>query len=730
MKQTTQERSMKENDSIALRGYLERIGAELANFRTAVVREKRGNYTEELARIKLTDSDIKAPQGYEPTATESKAILEHFKDHPLPTYKPARSLLRLPALAQDGYVFQGTDGRILMVQSRIEEEEGKRYIPWTFWSDGKWYAMEPDELLPLWGLEQLKDHAIVFLHEGCKAAAAARKIAEAPDGHPWGAQLAHAAHLGWIGGARQPHRVDWDVLNKAGVERAYIVSDNDQEGRSAVPRIAKALNCTCWTIQFSGEFPVGFDLADPFPDAMFEQGHYKGPTFRTCQCPATWMTDVLEPKGKGRPPIVLRPHAQDMWLYVPEGEQFVCSDMPDIRYSKRQLNDKLAPYSDTDNLVRLILKSQRLQPERLAYRPDMMHGIIGDQGNLAVNTYVQSEYRPCKGDAGLWQQFMERLIPNEGERREVMRWVATFLARPEVRIGYALLMISETHGVGKTTLGNHILAPLAGKRNVSFPGEQDILSPFNAWIAHKRLAVINEIYTGNSWKSYNLLKSCITDNKVAVNQKFVAQYTVENWIQLYACSNSTKALRMAESDRRWYCPQLNEEPEPKGSPYWAELYQWLRTGGLEVILYWADNWGDYILAGEHAPMSELKRQMIEDSKSEAVVEAERIGTLVADMEEPIVLAVGDVHRFLKSGSQGKVYDQPHEIRKALEAGGLTDVLPAHIPASKRRIKVDARREHCLGNAAALRSAPEEEEERRAWVRGRIAQPGKVVEGDI
>lgn len=53
-------------------------------------------------------------------------------------------------------------------------------------------------------------------------------------------------------------------------------------------------------------------------------------------------------------------------------------------------------------------------------------------------------------------------------------------------------------------MGADILAPCIGEWNTSFPDEQKITdNSFNGWIAHKRLAVVQEIYAGQSSKAYN-----------------------------------------------------------------------------------------------------------------------------------------------------------------------------------------------------------------------------------
>ncbi len=76
----------------------------------------------------------------------------------------------------------------------------------------------------------------------------------------------------WIGGAGSPHRSDWSVLTKHGINKVYIVADNDAAGRAAVPKIACQLSpypITVMVVRFDDRFPSGFDLADEFPRDFF-----------------------------------------------------------------------------------------------------------------------------------------------------------------------------------------------------------------------------------------------------------------------------------------------------------------------------------------------------------------------------------------------------------------------------------------------------------------------------
>ena len=693
-----------------VREYLQRIGAEARSLRTAVVRDEKGNYWTDLATIKFSkggEISCSSPE-FGPTELEQAAISAAWAEADFPELKRLHRIIDPPEMMQsaaqeDILEFRTENGsEIIMVQVRVEFQPGqKNYVPFTYWDDGRWRMCEPDGALPLWGLEQLSQHKTVFIHEGAKTAAYCQWIAEgksdtalkARAAHPWGKGLVGAAHLGWIGGALNPGRTDWKPLAKAGIERAYIVSDNDEQGKSAIAPIAEAIKICAFSIEFNGRFPVGFDLADPFPDEMFghiaEGKFYTGPPMVDIMSPATWATDILpNPSGKGRPVTVLREPFKRMWAYVDEADAFVCKEMPNIVRSESVFNKLVAGFSHVAETSKLLVKAYKGRSAKLCYRPDQSARIVDYRGGNAINMHVPPRISRAEGSPAPWIEFLEYLFVNEGERKEVERWCATLIARPEIRMGYGLLLVSETQGIGKTTLGSSILAPLVGINNTGFPGEQDITSPFNDWIAHRRLAIVNEIYSGASWRAYHALKSVITDNDVTVNQKYMRQYTLDNWCHVFACSNSMRALKMEHDDRRWLYPEVTESPWP-GHKF-TELREWISSGGLGIIKNWAENYGDYVKPSDRAPMTDRKRELIEGSRSEAQVAAAALADQLQTLDRPAALLIKDVVGWArKDVVQGKVFDSDYELRRAMKDAGAK--------VWKDRIKVAGFQQHAIMN---------------------------------
>lgn len=706
MPKTKASRIRQLEDLKEVRAYLARIGATGRSLRTAVIEEQHGSgYWQDKAVIHFTkEGEVKSDDPrFLPTDEEAQRIADEFATVDWPELKLVKTLPKnLPpdlknASKEDIYEFRDIEGRLIMIQLRkkTKDERGKAYIAWTYWDDDEWRSQEPDGPLPLWGLDKLGDNTTVFLHEGAKAARAMQRLLLDPRElakHPWGKQLSAAAHLGWIGGALSPHRTDWSALRKNGVSRAYIVSDNDREGNQAVARVSKKLKIVSFHVQFTNEWPASFDMADPWPETFFhdltitdEKGHktvkknYIGPTFRSCLHPATWATEQFRVPvpGSKKPKTVttLRDCFTSQWAYIEEADVFVHYEFPEILRDQTVFNKMCSSFSDTADTAKLLLQQYAGRRTKLCYRPDIDARVVSSGGTAAINLHVPTEIAAVAGDPTPFLEYMEYLIPNEGQRHEVYRWCATLIARPEVRMEYALLMVGP-QGIGKSTLGAAILAPLVGVHNFSSPSESAITdSNFNSWLANKRLAVIHEIYHGHSWKAYNRLKSVITEETVEINKKFEREYSVECFLHVYACSNHEQAIRMDKEDRRWFYPTLAVGPWTKAK--YSNLRSWLKAGGLGIVKQWAIDFGEYVRPGDHAPQTARKMDLIEESKDEAEKEAVAVASRIAFEEDgetrkkaPLACTITQVKEFIIRKDTKAYRIATQSIGAALATGGL------------------------------------------------------------
>jgi hypothetical protein len=567
--------------------------------------------------------------------------------------------------------------------------------------------MEPDGALPFWKPHppaKLKKPRIM-IHEGAKAAEfITRNLQESEWKHPWREELEKYEHWGMIGGAMAPHRTDYDELRREKPVEVIYVCDNDHPGKSVLQEVSRMYGGSLKGIMFDDKWPMSWDLADEMPKKLFKKdGRYAGPTLLELTTPATRATEKLpNPEGKGAPQTILRRTFKEEWYHSVTPEVFIHKDRPNRMLIASEFNNTVSPFSDTDDTARLLKKDAASKTGIIKYSPADPSGIYGEREGRYINTHVPTPIKPVKGDAKPFLDFMEHLIPIETDRVELMRWCATLIAHPEIKMSYSVLLISETQGVGKGTLGESILVPLVGKENVSIPNEDEITNEkYNYWQTHKRLAVVHEIYAGNSFQAYNTLKSAITDRYITVLKKYLAPYQIENWVHIFACSNSSRALKLSIEDRRWFVPKVTEETKPK--EWWDEFYTWLDEGnGVAIIKGWAKDFlksHAAVTRSDRAPWSTLKGDLIKESYSPGMELVARFLELVAiSMEDPkwveayskpagangewkangVVVVDTDlvmlIKEFIYNGKQSDKLERPMTIRKVAKNLGwfITD----------------------------------------------------------
>jgi hypothetical protein len=169
------------------------------------------------------------------------------------------------------------------------------------------------------------------------------------------------------------------------------------------------------------------------------------------------------------------------------------------------------------------------------------------------------------------------------------------------------------------------------------------------------------------------------------------QYVIENWCHVLASSNSMRALKMENDDRRWFYPEVTEVAWQRQK--FDDLRKWLNSGGLGIIKQWAINWGNYVNQSDRAPMTDRKREMIEGSRSEAQQEAAALAETLKDLGKPAAVLIKDVVGWVRTHVQGRVFDTDYEIRRAMVECGLT--------AWQKRVKVHGRLQYAVINTQLL-----------------------------
>lgn len=690
----------------ALASYIDRIGARELSFKTFMVETYVDHYYSEKCHIRINTEDRTISctnPAYAPSQAENDLILAELANRQFPQPIGADDISGLiRTIERKGYridkkdlfeLWGRTTNKIVMVQRRFQAKgEKKQYHPWTLFDDGEWRQMEPGGPLPFWKPRKKISNAIM-VHEGAKAARFCEWLCrsneyeaqEARKAHPWASELDRFEHWGIIGGALAPHRADYSELRRERPGEVVYVADNDDQGRRVLNTFSRLYEGQLKWVKFDSRWPTAWDLADNIPIAFFGDiaghRHYIGPTLASLMNPATYATETVEVQGRGRPAVVLRSSFAEEWYHSVHPELFVHRDQPNLLLPASEFNSICAPFSQVDDLARLVRKDAANKMFKVQYKPGLPSGLCGSvQENQFINCHMPSPIREIEGDYKPFVDYLEHLIPEASDRHELSKWCATLINNPEIRMSYGVLLVSENQGTGKSTLGMEILRPLVGEHNASMPSEKQMVdNQFNSWAGFKRLAVVNEIYQGNSSKAYNELKGYITEKHFDLHIKHQTPFSIENWIHIYACSNSMRALKLAMDDRRWLIPKVSEYK--RGHEYWEGFYGWLATGGLSLVKFWARKFIEEhgpVWSGEEAPMTGAKRDMIEESFSKGMIVAkwllEGMKQAALDSGEELfttdVLIVDAIKQRAYEGKDVPFLEKPLTIRKLAKDVGL------------------------------------------------------------
>ena len=696
----------------ALADYIERVAAETEsevdqrNFKRINLVHREGRYKKDRHIITLAaDGTVTAPKGLEPTEEEAEAIKTAFTGIKFPkstnaTISLAEKQRNKLGVSRDDWfiILDRIRSGIVMCQQRCYDSKGdKFFLSWTLFDNGEWLRMDPDaDKLSLWKPEKTRNKSKIMIHEGAKSARFVDQLIndqtqrEARAAHPWANELVDYEHWGWLGGAPNPYRTDWSEVLDENPSEIVIVADHDLTGEQAISRIARAFKSSkapVHVVMFTNKFEESFDLAEKFPQHFWIKGRYRGPSLEDLKRSATWATRQLLPQQGPQPQYVARDVFMREWIRSTKPLVFINRNNPGRYLDPDQFNSTTAPFSDIKNTADCLRNVLTVMADGVAYEPDQNDGIISADGLRLMNMFTATRIQRRKGDPKLWLDFMEQLFPVEDDRAKVFKWCATLIACPHIKMKYGMLLISETQGVGKGTLMEKVLAPLAGWQNVSAPGEKQLTDDaFQSWIARKRLVIVHEIYAGNSKKAYNGLKSYVTDGangaKMTVNEKMIPAYELSNWAHFVLSSNSEHALRLVKGDRRWLVPKVSSTKP--GVQYWVDFNEWLITGGLEIIHEWAYDYvskSGFVGAGDEAPTSDAKNRLIDLSLSEGVpMVLDLVTYAIMKHEKPVVVSDRQVREWLgrKRNLAGRIdidtkLESRLTVRNLLKEAGLTEL---------------------------------------------------------
>ena len=151
-------------------------------------------------------------------------------------------------------------------------------------------------------------------------------------------------------------------------------------------------------------------------------------------------------------------------------------------------------------------------------------------------------------------------------------------------LGHTALVLHSGEGTGKNIIVDILVAAfgdhafVAGKSN-------DLVGRFNDHLGKAVLVFANEAALGGDKQQEGALKQLITDEKIAVERKYIPTYHTKNCVHVIIASNSDWVAPMGMDDRRFVVLDVSEQK--KGDwEYFQGLAEQIKNGGDRAFIHY------------------------------------------------------------------------------------------------------------------------------------------------
>ena len=171
--------------------------------------------------------------------------------------------------------------------------------------------------------------------------------------------------------------------------------------------------------------------------------------------------------------------------------------------------------------------------------------IIADQGNDPATS---------RAVARCWQLVLFLCGEREDVALNVLNWIGRGLFYPSERAKFALFIISDLKGAGKSLLGNLVGELYGHEASVSLGGIDGLIGPFPGDVlTGKAFVCVHETSDrgdAGRFGAMERLKSMITEPALSLNRKGVSQISVDNYCRFLFLSNHEDGLVVDDNERR------------------------------------------------------------------------------------------------------------------------------------------------------------------------------------
>ncbi len=221
------------------------------------------------------------------------------------------------------------------------------------------------------------------------------------------------------------------------------------------------------------------------------------------------------------------------------------------------------------------------QPLKIAFRPGEKQNREGE-----INTWQGWGVNPSP--EGSCVRFHMHLLDNvcQGNTdhyKYLWDCLCHMFQHPMERHGVAIAIGGE-QGVGKSFIGEQVLAPLLGNAYYAIGDSKVLENSFNDWLNGRLLVHFDEAFFSGEHRVRSLLKNLITSKKLHINAKNLPTFQIDNYAHILITSNAGWIVPAEEKDRRYFVLICGSD-HANDRPYFKAIIEELENGGYARLLY-------------------------------------------------------------------------------------------------------------------------------------------------
>lgn len=133
---------------------------------------------------------------------------------------------------------------------------------------------------------------------------------------------------------------------------------------------------------------------------------------------------------------------------------------------------------------------------------------------------------PTYGNVDSILQFLEKLTPDDEDRKMFMSYMAAMVKNPEAKFKN-IYILQGAEDRAKSVIVT-LLSGILGENNVHVLQSEDICNKFNGWIKDKRLIICDETNMKNMQETMEVLKPMIINERISYRAKGKGTITIDN----------------------------------------------------------------------------------------------------------------------------------------------------------------------------------------------------------